>query len=79
MIFSLIKLVIWLAGVAVIAFFALPYFGYAINLNYFDERKEVCQEQLTACRKDLIKSGFDGAKENCDWKCVDPKLIIEKR
>ncbi len=79
MIFSLLKIIIWLAGVTVIAYFALPHFGYAINLNYFDERKAVCQEQLTACRKDLLKNGLDGAKETCDWKCVDPKLIIEKQ
>lgn len=79
MIFSLLKLIIWLAGVAVIASFALPYFGYTVNMSYFDERKAACQEKLAECRKDLLKSGFEGAKETCDWKCVDPKLIIKKQ
>lgn len=79
MIFSFLKLIVWLAGATVIAYFALPYFGYEINLGYFDERKAACQEQLAACRKDLIKNGLDGAKKTCDWKCVDPKLIIKKQ
>ena len=78
MIFWILKLAIWLAGVAVIASFALPYFGYQVNMDYFDERKIACQEQLTECRADLIKTGFEGAKKTCDWKCVDPKLIIKK-
>lgn len=79
MIFGILKLVIWLAGVAVVVSFALPYFGYQVNMDYFDERKVACQEQLTECRSDLIKTGFEGAKETCDWKCVDPKLIIKKQ
>ncbi len=77
--FSLIKLIIWLAGVAVLAYFILPYFGYAINLNYWNERKDACQENLNQCRKDIIKGGLDGAKENCDFQCVDPKLFIKKQ
>ena len=76
--FSLIKLVIWLAGVTVLAYFILPYFGYAINTNYWSERKDVCEEHLNQCRKDLIKGGLDGARENCDFQCVDPKLFIKK-
>lgn len=78
MIFSLVKLIVWLAGIAVIAYFALPYFGYAINLDYFDERKIVCQEKLQQCQKDLVKNGLNGAKENCNIQCVDPKLLIKK-
>lgn len=79
MIFGLLKLVIWLAGVATIAYFALPYFGYEVNLNYWNERKSVCQERLQQCQKDLIKGGLEGAKENCDWKCADPQLLIKKK
>lgn len=77
--FSLIKLIIWLAGVTVVAYFVLPYFGYAVNGNYWNERTAVCQENLNQCRKNLIKNGLAGAKETCDWKCVDPKLIIKKQ
>jgi len=76
--FSLIKLIIWLAGVAVIAYFALPYFGYEVNMNYFAERKAACQEKLSQCQKDLVQSGIQGAKEKCDFQCVDPKLLISK-
>ncbi|MDD2766412.1 MAG: hypothetical protein PHH40_01440 [Candidatus Moranbacteria bacterium] len=76
--FSLIKLIIWLAGVATIAYFVLPYVGYELNKNYFSERKVACQEKLNQCQKDLIQSGIQGAKEKCDFQCVDPKLLINK-
>lgn len=77
--FSLLKLIIWIAGMTVVISFVLPYFGYAVNWNYWDDRKAACQENLDQCRKDLLRSGFEGAKETCDWKCVDPKLIIKKQ
>ena len=78
MIFGLLKLIIWLAGVSVVAYFALPYVGYEININYFNERKVACQEKLQQCQKDLIKGGIEGAREKCDIQCVDPKLLIKK-
>ena len=76
--FSLLKLIIWLAGVLVIAYFALPYFGYEMNTHYWNDRKAVCQEKLDQCRRDFIQSGIQGAKEKCDFQCVDPKLLINK-
>jgi hypothetical protein len=76
--FSLLKLIIWMAGVLVIASFALPYFGYEVNTNYWNERKAACQEKLTECRSDLVQSGIQGAREKCDFQCVDPKLLINK-
>jgi len=79
MIFGLLKLIIWIAGVIVIASFALPYFGYAINTNYWDESRTVCREKLRQCQKDLVSTGIQGVKEKCDWKCVDLKLIIKKQ
>ena len=78
MIFGLLKIAIWIVGASVIASFLLPYVGYEVNMSYFDERKAACQEKLDQCRKDLLKTGFEGAKETCDWKCVDQKLIIRK-
>ncbi len=78
MIFGLLKMIVWMAGVVTVAYFALPYIGYQINLNYFQERKAVCQEKLDQCQKDLIKGGLEGAKENCNIQCVDPKLLIHK-
>ena len=79
MIFSLLKLIIWLAGVGVIAYFMLPYFDYELNWNYWNERKVVCQEALKQCRQDIFKNGWNGAKETCNWQCIDPKLIIKKQ
>lgn len=78
MIFGLIRLVIWLAGVAVIAYIALSFFGYRINWDYFEDRKKACEEILRKCQSDLVKTGIEGAKENCPWKCIDPKLLIRK-
>lgn len=78
MIFGMIKFIVWLAGVAVITYFALPYFGYEVNLNYWNKSKVVCQERLEACQRDLIKNGLEGAREKCDFKCVDTKSLIQK-
>ncbi|MFZ2187747.1 MAG: hypothetical protein WAV46_03945 [Candidatus Moraniibacteriota bacterium] len=77
--FSIIKLIIWLAGVAVLAYFVLPYFGYEVNMNYFGERKDACQEKLVECQKNLIQGGIQGAKENCSFQCVDPSILIRKK
>lgn len=79
MIFGLIRLVIWFAGVAVIAYFALPLFGYSVNLEYFSDRKKICEEALRQCQNDLLKTGIEGAKEKCKWQCFDPKLLIHKQ
>jgi len=74
--FHLIKILIWITGIAVIAYFALPKFGYELNLNYFTESKEECQKRLNDCGKELVKQGTENAK--CDFNCIDPKLIINK-
>lgn len=79
MIFGLIRLAIWLAGVAVIVYLALPLMGYQINKEYFSDRKKVCEEVLRQCQNDLIKTGIEGAKEKCEWQCLDPKLLIHKK
>lgn len=78
MIFGLIRIVIWLAGVAVIAYFLLPFVGYRFNWDYFQDRKVQCEKIIRQCQSDLVKTGIEGAKENCPWKCVDPKLLIRK-
>lgn len=74
---SLIKLIIWIIGLAVAAYFVLGYFGYEPNMNYFKESKSQCQEKLKECQNQLIHKGTDGAQ--CDFNCVDPKLIIKKK
>ncbi len=75
--FSLIKSIIWIVGFVVVSGFVLNYFGYEINRNYFQERKADCQERLKQCRDELIHQGIDNAE--CDFNCVDPKLIIKKK
>lgn len=75
--FHLIKFIVWLAGIVVVAYFALPYFGYEINMNYFKESKAACQERINQCTKNLLEQGTKNAK--CDFNCVDPKLIIQKQ
>ncbi len=75
--FSLIKLIIWIAGILVIGHFILSYFGYEVNRNYFNESKAKCQEELKECTNEYIRKGTEGA--DCKIECVDPKLIIKKK
>lgn len=75
--FHLIKFAIWLAGIALIAYITLPYFGYEVNMNYFNESKETCQQRVTDCSKQIVEQGTKNAQ--CDINCVDPKLIIKKK
>ncbi|MCX6766072.1 MAG: hypothetical protein NT136_03900 [Candidatus Moranbacteria bacterium] len=75
--FSIIKLIIWIAGILVVAYFVLGYFGYEVNRNYFNESKAKCENRLSECKKELIHQGLNNAK--CDFNCVNPKLIIKKK
>jgi len=75
--FHLLKLILIILGLTVIAYFVLPYFGYAVNLNYFDESKAACQQRLADCSKNLVEQGTKNA--TCDFMCVDPTLIIKKQ
>lgn len=75
--FHLLKFLIWLAGIAIVIYFALPFFGYEVNLHYFNESKSACQQRLNDCTKNLIEQGTKNAK--CDVMCVDPTLIIKKQ
>ena len=60
-----------------IAYIGLPYFGYEVNTNYFNESKETCQQRVSECSKQLVEQGTKNAK--CDFNCVDPKIIIQKK
>jgi hypothetical protein len=71
--FSILKLIIWIAGVITIASFALPYFGYAINTNYWSESKSACQEKLNQCQKDLLKTGPERGEKNMRLEMCRPK------
>ncbi|MEI9967017.1 MAG: hypothetical protein WDN67_05360 [Candidatus Moraniibacteriota bacterium] len=76
--FLLIRLIIWVAGIAVAGYVVLHFFGYNMNWHYFDQSKAVCEEYLSACRKELIQNGVNGAKENCEFQCIDPRFLIQK-
>jgi hypothetical protein len=74
---SLIKLIIWIVGVLTVTYFALDYFGYEVNRDYFSESKEKCQERLKECSNDVFHEGIDNAQ--CSFNCVDPKILIKKK
>ena len=76
-VFHLIKFLIWLAGIALIIYIALPYFGYEVNLNYFTESKATCQKRVSDCSKQIVENGTKNTK--CDFNCVDPKILIQKK
>lgn len=75
--FSLIKSIIWIAGILTVAYFVMGYFGYEVNKNYFIMSKAKCQEQLKECTDKLIHEGTDNAR--CDFNCTNPSLIIKKK
>ncbi len=79
--FHLIRLIIWVAGLAVVAYFVLPYFGYELNIDYFQKTQAECRNRLSECQKILINKGVEGAKEQClkQLSCVDPSLFIKKK
>lgn len=74
---SLLKLTIWIAGTIVVAYFFLGFFGYEFNRNYFSYSQEQCQGKLKECSDKVIHQGIDNA--DCDFRCVNPKLIIKKK
>lgn len=75
--FDIIKSIVWILGVLVLGFFLMGYFGYEINSEYFNYSKKECQDRLAECSELLVRKGIDNAK--CDFKCVDPQLIIRKK
>jgi hypothetical protein len=75
--FSILKSIIWVAGILVVAWFVLGYFGYEVNKEYFDSNKEQCQERLKECTDNLIHQGVDNVK--CDINCASPGIIIKKK
>jgi hypothetical protein len=75
--FSILKTIIWIAGFLFVTYWLLGYFGYEINREYFTNSKKLCQERLKLCSEELIKKGTEGAQ--CDFNCVNPKLIIKKK
>ncbi|NCU41246.1 MAG: hypothetical protein EOM19_00810 [Candidatus Moranbacteria bacterium] len=75
--FSLVKGIIWMVGFIVVGTFVLNYFGYKVNRDYFNESKEKCFQKLNECKEQYIRQGTENAQ--CNFNCVDPKLIIEKK
>ena len=75
--FGLVKMIIWTVGTVVVAYFILNFFGYDINHDYFSYSQEKCQEKLKECTDNVIHQGIDNAE--CNFQCVNPKLIIKKK
>ena len=75
--FDIIKSIVWVAVILVGAYYALGFFGYEVNRDYFTYSKKQCEEKLKSCGENLIRKGTEGAE--CDFNCVDPKLIIKKK
>jgi len=75
--FSLLKFIIYIAGLVVVASFVLGYFGYEVNRDYFSTAKKQCREELIACQKEVLYQGIDNAQ--CSFDCGDPRLIIRKK
>ena len=74
---SLIKLIIWIAGALVVAYFVMNFFGYEVNKEYFSASKERCRQKIRECSDNVFHKGIDNAE--CDFNCADPKLIIKKK
>ncbi len=74
---KIVKLIIWLVGFGVVSIFVLNYFGYEINQEYFTKSRSACEENLSTCGKEYVKQGTKNAQ--CDFDCLNPKLIIKKR
>jgi hypothetical protein len=74
---DIIKSIIWIAGIVVVAYFAMGYFGYEVNSEYFTFSKKKCEEKMSQCANEFLRKGLDNAR--CDLKCVDPELIIKKK
>ncbi len=79
MIFFLGRLIIWAAGLLVVGYAVMGFLGYEVNRSYFEQSKTACEDRLRECRQTLIKKGIEGAKENCEFECVEPKLLIQKQ
>ena len=75
--YDILKSIIWIAGILVVAYWVMGYFGYEINQNYFNYSKKECQQKLKDCTNNLVHQGVDNAR--CDFDCVDPELIIKKK
>lgn len=75
--FDLIKSIVWIAGILVVTYFVMGYFGYTVNKDYFANRKEACKERIKDCANSAIHNGVDNIQ--CDVNCVNPELIIKKK
>lgn len=75
--FGILKSLAWIILVLAAAYFILGYFGYRINMDYFKESRQACQQRIKDCSESLIRKGIDNVE--CDFVCVDPNLIIKKK
>ncbi len=75
--FSLIKAIFWIIIILFGVYFVAGFLGYHVNTQYFSYSQKQCENKLKSCSSNLIHKGIDNAQ--CDFQCVDPKLIIKKK
>jgi hypothetical protein len=75
--FKVIKWIIWLVVVFFVARYIMGFFGYEINSEYFKYSQKQCEGNLKTCVTTFASSG--SADSICNFKCVNPKLIIKKK
>lgn len=77
--FQLLKLAIWIAGIATLTVFGLRHFGYEPNWRYFEEQQRLCVRTVSDCRKTLFLTGIEGALDDCEFDCFNPGSLIRPR
>ncbi|HWQ59971.1 MAG TPA: hypothetical protein VN420_02380 [Candidatus Fimivivens sp.] len=77
--FSLLRFAIWITGILTLTVLGLRYFGYEPNWQYIADQKARCDTMLSSCRGTLIMTGVKGAKDGCQWNCIDPGILIRKQ
>lgn len=78
MIFDALKSIILVLALIAAVYGGMSFLGYEINDQYFSYSKHKCEEKLKECAQNFI-SNKEKATQNCDFKCVDPQLIIKKK
>ncbi len=74
---SLIKSLFWIAILLLGAYFIMGLLGYKVNTRYFSHSQKQCEDRLKSCSSHLIHKGIDNAQ--CNFQCMNPKLIIKKK
>ncbi|MEP7162642.1 MAG: hypothetical protein ABI747_02660 [Candidatus Moraniibacteriota bacterium] len=78
MIFGTLRLLIWLAGLLVVVYVGMSFFGYEFDGEYYHSHTLACQKDLQMCQKSFVQKGLEGAKATCHFNCMEFKYLIQK-